>query len=99
LISDQALACVGCGAPITSGIESSGLALVPQRSKAPPLTRSQLRWRAALASATFLVGVVASGYVDRPGGNRVAATVAALILVSGLCWLIVAILQNWMARR
>jgi hypothetical protein len=99
LISDRAIACVGCGAPVPSGAESEAILASPRRSNSAPLTRRQLRWRALCAAVTFVIGLAAAGYFGQPGGNRVAATVATLLLVGGLCWLIVAILQNVMARR
>lgn len=99
MISDQAAACVGCGAPINVSPPESGIALTPQQSSEPPLTRAQLRGRTWGAAITFLVGLFAAAILGRPGGNRIGATVAALILVGGLCWLIVTILQNVMARK
>jgi hypothetical protein len=71
----------------------------PRPSSSPPLTRAQLRWRLLFAAVTFAVGLAAASYFGQPGGHRIAATVATLLLVGGLCWLIVAILQNVMARK
>jgi hypothetical protein len=97
-VSDKASACVGCGAPISSDV-GSVFSSVPVPSKGPTLTRAQLRWRALLASATFIAGLMLTIQLDRHGGSRIAATLAALLLISGLCWLIVAMVQNLMARR
>jgi len=71
----------------------------PRPSNSPPLTRTQLRWRLLFAAVTFAVGLAAASYFGQPGGHRVVGTVATLVLVGGLCWLIVAILQNVMARK
>ena len=99
-ISDKAAMCIGCGAPIPrSKFENSIFLAAPKPDKTPPLTPKQLRWRVVLASLTFIVGMIASGEISRHGGNPIAATVAALVLISGLCWLIIAIVQNVTARR
>ena len=97
-ISDQAPACIGCGAPISAATNGS-FNLEPQRSQSPALTRPQLRWRLGLASLTFLAGMLAAMRVNYHDANRVPATLAALLLIGGLCWLVVAVLQNVMARR
>jgi hypothetical protein len=103
-VSDKATACVGCGAPIHTGIDTdanahAAFAIAPEPSKSPPLTHAALRWRALLAAVTFISGLIMTIRVDHQGGSRSLATLAALLLVSGLCWLIVAILQNVMALR
>ncbi|HWW21871.1 MAG TPA: hypothetical protein VNZ06_13815, partial [Steroidobacteraceae bacterium] len=77
----------------------SGFALIPEPSREPPPTRAQLRGRTLGAALTFLLGLFAAAYLGRPGGNRIAATLAALLLIVGLCWLIVTILQNVTARK
>jgi len=97
-ISDKAPACIGCGAPIASGVSAS-FNLAPERSHAPALTRAQLRWRLGLASLTFVAGILAAMRIDYHNANRTPATIAALLLIGGLCWLVVALLQNVMARR
>ena len=99
-VSDKAPACIGCGAPLASVEPSSAFNREPIHSITPPLTPSQLRWRLALASLTLVLGVIAADAVGRhPAAGRVATTVAALLVVIGLCWFIVAILQNVQARR
>jgi hypothetical protein len=99
MISDQSAACVGCGAPLPTAASKSGFLLAPEPSRDPPLTRAQLRARTLWAGLTFLSGLFAAAYLGRSSGNRVAATIAALLLIGGLCWLIVTILQNVMARK
>jgi hypothetical protein len=99
-VSDRAAACIGCGAPLAPAESSSAFNREPARSIAPPLTPSQLRWRLGLSSLTLVLGVIAADAVARhPGGGRVAATLAALLVVTGLCWFIVDILQNVQARK
>ena len=96
-VSDRAAVCIGCGAPITT---PSAFNLVPKPSLGPPLTPSQLRWRLALATLTLVFGVIAADAVGRwPGGGRLAATMAALLVVTGLCWFIVAVVQSVQSRR
>jgi hypothetical protein len=96
-VSDRAPACIGCGAPLGA---PSDFNLVPKPSVTPPLTPAQLRWRLALASLTLVVGVIAADAVSHwPGGGRLTATLAALLVVVGLCWFIVAILQNVQSRK
>jgi hypothetical protein len=97
-ISDKAASCVGCGAPIPqSKFENSFFVAEPEPDKSTPLTPRQLQRRAVLASLTFIAGMIASGEVDRHGGNRIAATIAALVLIAGLCWLVVAIVRVYRA--
>jgi hypothetical protein len=43
--------------------------------------------------------MLAAMRVNYHDANRVPATLAALLLIGGLCWLVVAVLQNVMARR
>jgi hypothetical protein len=96
-VSDRAAACIGCGAPLSA---ASTFERVPRRSITPPLTSQQLRWRLALASMTLVTGIIAADAVSRrPGAGRLAATLAALLVICGLCWFIVAILQNVQARK
>jgi hypothetical protein len=101
-VSDRASACIGCGAPLASrsAFDSPAFDMVPRRSDAPPLSAQQRRWRLALASLTLVLGVIAADAVGhRPGGGRLAATLAALLVICGLCWFIVAILQSVQSRR
>jgi hypothetical protein len=97
-ISDRAAVCLGCGAPLASGADSS-FNIEPPRSHAPPLTRTQLRWRLGFAILTFASGIIAASLIDYRSTDRIPATLTALLLIGGVCWLIVAIVQNVMARR
>ncbi|MFI4868701.1 MAG: hypothetical protein ACHQDD_05040 [Steroidobacterales bacterium] len=97
-MSDRAPACIGCGAPISP--PQSAFNLVPTPSVAVKLTPSQLRWRLALASLTLVLGVIAADAVSRwPRGGRLASTLAALLVICGLCWFIVAMVQTVQSRR
>ena len=99
-VSDTAAACIGCGAPLAAPTPPSAFNLAPKPSDTPPLTPSQLRWRLALASLTLVLGVIAADAVARhPGGGKLASTLAALLVIAGLCWFIVAILQNVQSRK
>jgi len=96
-VSDRATACIGCGAPLAS---AAAFDRVPRPSISAPLTPNQLRWRLALASLTLVLGVIAADAVShRPGGGRLAATLAALLVICGLCWFIVAVLQSVQSRK
>lgn len=96
-VSDRAAACIGCGAPLAS---AAAFDRVPRPSISAPLTPNQLRWRLALASLTLVLGVIAADAVShRPGGGRLAATLAALLVICGLCWFIVAVLQSVQSRK
>ena len=97
-ISDRAPACVGCGAPICAA-QDTGIAIAPTHDDGPPLSRRQLYWRVALAALTLVLGVIAVGHVDHAGGNKIVTTLATLLLISGLCWTIAAVVQYVMARR
>jgi hypothetical protein len=99
-VSDKAAACVGCGAPLVAVESSSAFNREPPPSNTPPLTPSQLRWRLALASLTLVLGVIAADAVARhPGAGKVASTLTALLVIAGLCWFIVAIVQSVQSRK
>jgi hypothetical protein len=100
-VSDKAAACIGCGAPITApSAAPPGFNIAPERTPGRPFTPAQLRWRLGLSAATLVLGVIAADAASRwRPGSRVAATLSALLLISGLCWFIVAIVQNVQARR
>jgi hypothetical protein len=101
LISDKATACVGCGAPVAAPAarRDSPFNLVPEQTVTPPLTGTQLRRRMHLAGITFIAGMLAAAYSSSHPENQIVSTCSALLLICGLCWLIVAIVQNVMARR
>ena len=65
-----------------------------------PLSAAQLRWRLALAALTLVLGVIIADAVGRrPDLPQLARTASALLVIAGLVWFIVAILQNVQARR
>jgi len=99
-VSDKAPACIGCGAPLSGAEPPSAFNREPMHSASPPLSSRQLRWRLALSALTLVLGVIVADAVGRrPAAGRPAATLAALLLVIGLCWFIVAILQSVQSRR
>jgi hypothetical protein len=98
-VSSLAEACIGCGAPLGARPFSPNINLVPQPSVSPPPTARQLRRRAWLAAALLLAGVIAAAALQHRRHDRIAATCAALLLISGLCWCIVTILQAVASRR
>ena len=100
MISDQAPACVGCGVPLTKPPRKDlPFNLVPEQDDSPPLTGPQLRRRMHMAGITFIAGMLSVGYSAAHPANKVVATGSALLVTCGLCWLIVSIVQNVMARR
>jgi hypothetical protein len=96
-ISDKAVACIGCGAPLTPVEAPSAFLREPVYTVTAPPTPSQLRWRLALASLTLVVGVIVAS--RHPGTGQVAKTLSALLVIAGLCWFIVAVLQSVQAQR
>jgi hypothetical protein len=95
-ISDRASHCVGCGAPTT---KLAGLDWVPQRSSRPPPSPRQLWLRGTAAAAMLVAGAIWASLIDhRATGSRVGATLAALLLIGGLCWFIVTLLQGFALR-
>jgi hypothetical protein len=99
-VSDKAAACIGCGAPLAGADRHSSFNREPAQSVAPPLTAAQLRWRLALSALTLVLGVIVADAVGRhPGLPQAARTLSALLVIAGLVWFIVAILQNVQARR
>jgi hypothetical protein len=99
-VSDKAPACIGCGALLPGVEPPSAFNREPIHSITPPLTPRQLRWRLALSSLTLVLGVIVADAVGRhPAAGRPAATLAALLVVIGLCWFIVAVLQSVQSRR
>jgi hypothetical protein len=103
-VSDQARVCVGCGAPLSlskpSAWRRAGFNLAPERSHAPPPTRRQLLWRAAASALALALGLFAAGaYGHRVGAGHIVSTLAALLVVVGLCGIIVTGVQLLMLRR
>ncbi len=99
-MSDKAAACIGCGAPLTVDDRDSAFSRAPVETPAAPLTAAALRWRLALAALTLVLGVVVADAVGRhPGLPQLARTLSALLVIVGLVWFIVAILQNVQSRR
>ncbi|HEX4375679.1 MAG TPA: hypothetical protein VHZ99_00850 [Steroidobacteraceae bacterium] len=100
MISDRAPACVGCGAPLAKpSPEELPFNLEPEPDATPALTHPQLRRRMHMAGVTFIAGMLSVGYSAAHPDNKPVATGAALLVTCGLCWLIVAIVQNVMARK
>jgi hypothetical protein len=91
-ISDRASHCIGCGAPTA---KLSGLDWLPQRSTGAPPSRRQLWLRGTAASGLLVAGAIWASAIDhRTGAGRLGPTLAALLLITGLCWLVVTLLQG-----
>jgi hypothetical protein len=99
-VSDKAAACIGCGAPLTSDDSGSAFSREPIQTPATPLTPAQLRWRLGLSALTLALGVIVAHAVGgRADVSQLVTTVSALLVIIGLVWFIVAIVQNVQSRR
>lgn len=96
-VSDKATTCVGCGAPLAT---SSGIDLVPRRSKSPPPTRAQIKRRLPVAVTVLVLGILLAAVADRPVvGAKLASFAAALLIIAGLSWLLVLLVHAAGSRR
>jgi hypothetical protein len=99
-ISDRAATCVGCGAPLAASEPASAFLREPAYIHSAPLSPAQLRWRLALSTLTLVLGVIAADAAARHApGSPPVKTLSALLLIVGLCWFIVALVQSVQARR
>jgi hypothetical protein len=102
-VSDQAAACVGCGAPLKRRFAFQGFRgfnLAPEPSTRPPPSRTQLTWRAILCTLAFVAGVVWSSSLERRADPERAAVIgAALLVIIGLCGVIVTAVQFPWTRK
>lgn len=95
-VSDKAVVCIGCGAPLTT---SFPIDLVAKRSKAPPPTREQIKRRALLSLSIFAVGVIWAAFLDHRPDRHVASFMAALLIIVGLSWFMVVLIHAVSLRR
>ena len=93
-ISDQASACVGCGAPVP--LPPGLINLEPARSPAPPPSRRRLVLLLIVGALLLGLGMLL-GQLGH--GAPAMATVSALLIIIGLCTLIVSALRLEAARR
>jgi hypothetical protein len=77
----------------------SAFNLVPEQSSGPPPSRKRLLWQGLLALVALALGWLWAHRIDAGGGGRIAATLAALLLIGGLCGAIVTLIQCTVARR
>jgi hypothetical protein len=95
-ISDRATACVGCGAPLAS---RSGMNIAPAPSPGLPPTRRQIRWRLLIASLMLLGGVIAARQaMHLPRFAHLASSVATALILVGLVWLLITLVQRLSPR-
>lgn len=91
-ISDRAASCVGCGAPLTS---HPGINLEPAPEAGPPPTRRQIRWRVLLSSLMLLVGIIAARQaMHLPRFAHLVSTAATALILVGLVWLLITLVQR-----
>jgi len=96
-ISDKAANCVGCGAPLSP---IAGFDISPKRDDRPPPTQRQLLWRGTLSLLALAGGAWWAHSSQRVGQeNRIGSTLAALLVIAGLCGLIATVLQRLGARQ
>jgi hypothetical protein len=96
-ISDRAAACIGCGAPLAA---RSSLALAPAPSADLPPTRRQIRWRLLFASLMLLGGVLAARQaLHLPRYAHLASSVATALILVGLVWLLITLVQRLSPRE
>jgi hypothetical protein len=99
-VSDKAAACIGCGAPLAGDERHAAFIRAPVPIATSALSAAQLRWRLGLAALTLVLGVIVADAVGRhPGLPQLARTASALLVIIGLVWFIVALLQNVQSRR
>jgi hypothetical protein len=95
-ISDRAAACIGCGAPMVS---HSQINLEPAPPTGLPPTRRQIRWRLLLAGLMLLVGVIAAHQAPwLPHYAQLVRSVATALILVGLVWLLITLVQRLSPR-
>ena len=95
-ISDRAPACMGCGAPVGS---LPGLNLAPPLSPGLPPTRRQIRWRLIAASLMLVGGVIAARQaMHLPRFGHLASSAATALILVGLVWLLITLVQRLSPR-
>jgi hypothetical protein len=95
-ISDQAAHCIGCGAPVAV---RSAIDLEPAPSSALPPTRRQIRWRLVLAGLMLLVGVFAARAAEHQQRlHALLTSLACVLILVGLVWLLITLVQRLSPR-
>ena len=91
-VSNKAVACVGCGFPIT---QLADIQIVHSYVAAVPLSAQEIRWRALFFLATMVVGVIWSGLAElEPTAGRLPVFLGAMLIIGGLSGLIVSLVQS-----
>jgi hypothetical protein len=92
-ISSKAVACVGCGFPISQQLADFPIA--HSYVAAVPLGSKEIRWRAMFFLATMIVGVVWTGLAEHePVAGRLPVFLGAMLIIGGLSGLIVSLVQS-----
>jgi hypothetical protein len=95
-ISDQASHCIGCGAPVRP---RSAILLEPATAPGLPPTRRQIRWRLALSGLMLVAGVLGAREAEHLTRLRTLATcLASLLILVGLVWLLITLVQRLSPR-
>ncbi len=95
-ISNKAIACIGCGAPVAS---PSQIDLVPRYAPVKPPSRKQLRLHLLSGSVILFLGLGMGLVADRLPGGQIDKLAAALLLIAGLSWTLVTLVRLWAVER
>ena len=100
-VSNKAAACIGCGAPLTTTPESTAFNAAPTPSMGPPPSRNQRILQGGVAVLMLAAGIIWANAIDHRAGssNKIAATIAALLIICGLCGSIVTLVQGVAPRK
>jgi len=92
MVSNKAVACVGCGFPIT---QLADIQYAHSYIAAVPLSTKEIRWRALLFLATTFVGVIWTGLAEHQTTlGRLPVFIGAMLIIGGLSGLIVSLVQS-----
>ena len=95
-VSNKAAACIGCGAPLSA---LPDINFSPSTPLKPPPTALQLKRRAMVSLAALLAGVMWAGWVDHAYATyRLQVFLAALLIISGICGLLVTLVHSVTAK-
>ncbi len=95
-ISNKAVACIGCGAPLAS---SSQIDLIPRNAPLKPPSLKHLRRHLLGGSLTLMAGLGMALAADAVPGGNFAKLAAALVLIAGLSWTLVTLVRLWAFQR
>ncbi len=95
-ISNKAVACIGCGAPVESPTQ---IDLIPRNARVKPPSLKQLKRQLLSGSLTLILGVGLAMSADRLPGGQIDKLAAALLLIAGMAWTLVTLVRLWAFER